>query len=128
MKDFFFKLKMNKPVAMAVNIYLHEQRQHILFIILVLLTFCDAGYDQIIMADMRAAFYLTSSFTHNQISALTQLTTWHPQHKRNRMCIYSHGLNTLGTVENTDLNNYSLVLKLDSSANYQTADVMGFTV
>lgn len=49
---------------------------------------CDAGCVHVIMADMRAADYSPSSFTHNQISALTQQATLHPQHKRNRMRVY----------------------------------------
>lgn len=88
----------------------------------------NAGYVQVIMADIRAAFYLTSSFTHNQISALSQLATWHPRHKRTRMRVYGHGLNNLATVENTDFGNYSLLLELDPSADHRKANMMGFNI
>lgn len=68
----------------------------------------SAGYVQVIMADM-SAFYLTNSFTHNQISGQPDIHNT----KEIRMCIYGHGLKTLGTVENMDLSNYSFLLKLE---------------
>lgn len=72
---------MNKLVAMAVNLYncinkdstFNSSSSSSFFIQLT--PVANAGYVQVIMADIRAAFYLPSSFTQNQISALSQLAT-----------------------------------------------------
>lgn len=68
---------MNKPVAMAVNVYncINKDSTFHSFFFILLMPVANAGYVQVIMADIRAAFYLSSSFTHNQISALSQLAT-----------------------------------------------------
>lgn len=58
---------------------------------------------EVITDHMRAALFLTSLFTHNQISALSQLVSLQPQHKWNWMWIYGNELNTSGTVEDAGI-------------------------